>query len=62
MAYLIPLCYMTALDNAGNVITGGARGYIYQAGTTNALPTASAVVRPHDACARAFRACRKCGP
>src|SRR5262245_44986518 len=40
MAYLVPLCYMTALDNTGAIING-ARGYIYQAGTTNALQTYS---------------------
>jgi hypothetical protein len=40
MAYLIPLCYLTALDNLGAVVSG-ARGYIYDAGTTNAKQTYS---------------------
>lgn len=40
MAFLIPICYMTALDNSGNIVSG-ARGYIYEGGTTNALQSYS---------------------
>ena len=40
MAFLIPLSFLTAFDNLGAVVSG-ARGYIFDAGTTNALQTYS---------------------
>lgn len=41
MAFLLPLVYVTAVDNSGSVITDGARGYVFIAGTTNALQSYS---------------------